>query len=86
MYTKNDKNYLVLYGGANYENYEIHSDINFYQIETKYWFPCHSLSMNFLQPRISPAVCFNDNKIYVFGGYYLDVNLQKGYLNDLYEI
>jgi len=42
--------------------------------------------MNFLQPRISPAVCFNDNKIYVFGGFYLDVNLQKGYLNDLYEI
>lgn len=86
MYSKSEKNYLVLYGGANYETYELFGDINFYQIETKYWFQCHNLSHNFIQPRISPGVCFNENKIYIFGGYYLNAQNNKGYFNDMYEI
>lgn len=86
LYSKNEKNYLVLYGGANYENFEIFSDINLYQIETKFWFQCHNLSSNFIQPRLTPGVCFNDNKVYIFGGYYLDKDYEKGYFNDLYEV
>ena len=84
VYANNEKYYLVLYGGANYETYDLFSDINLYFIESKCWFQCHNLSQNFIQPRLSPSICFNDNKIYVFGGYYLDVHHNKDYFNDLY--